>query len=96
MSHEYCASIVKVAQRCKCTFYSWLMLCSDFSRPSGDARVSGAKGIDILAPSPPLPLEVGALEVGPLKPSYRGLRSAVSSLNGVWVEVPAANDFGAF
>ena len=43
----------------------------------------------------PLPLEVGALEVGPLNP-LGGLRERYKLPIGVRDEAPAANDFGAF
>jgi len=46
-------------------------------------------------PSPPLPLGVGALGVGPVESSYGVWGSAVSSPSGVWGEAPADDDFGA-
>jgi len=45
--------------------------------------------------SPPVPLGVGALGVGPIESSYGVWWSAVSSPIGVWGEAPADNDFGA-
>jgi len=47
-------------------------------------------------PFPPLPVPPLALEVGPLKTSYGGLGSAVSSPSGVWGGAPAEIEFGAF
>jgi len=66
---------------------------------SGGARVSGARGHRSfwrpLLPSLLLPLEVAALEVGPLNP-VRGSGKRRKLPSGVWGETSAANDFGAF
>ena len=58
-----------------CTYFSVIF--------SGDARVSGARGIDYFVASPPLPFFLIPLEIGPLNPA-RGLGSAVSFPSRVW------------
>jgi len=61
---------------------------------SGGASVSVARGHRLFWRLP-LPLEVGALEVGPLNPARRS-GERYELLSGVWANDFAVNDFDAF